>query len=151
MGIRWTKKEESVLLDNQNKSIDDLQKLLPGRTEESIRQRRNKLGLFVGYRKWTPIENEYLIKNYSLGNPDKMCVDLDRTWVAIKIQARKLDLLRDLDTYKTTTLGNLLDMSHDSLYWIGFILADGHIAALTGKFGAQRKICPSAALGYALL
>ena len=129
MNIPWTNEEETVLLNNPKMRISQLHKLIPNRTQSSIQQRRNKLGIFNKRRRWETNEINYLTEHYPLKEPNEMCVDLNRTWDAIKIQARKMGLFRDLDTYKTTTLGNLLDMSHESLYWIGFILADGHISA----------------------
>lgn len=60
---------------------------------------------------------------------------MNRSWDAIKIQAEKLNINRDHKFLRNSNLEKLLDESYNSLYIIGFILADGHIN--TKKFRLQ--------------
>ena len=78
---------------------------------------------------WT--EKEYIIlrENYNNNTIEELLVKLpNRTWEAIKIQASKLGLPRSLSFSRESKIENLLSGSLESFYWIGFILADGHIS-----------------------
>lgn len=64
----WTKKEDSIIIENYNKiPIDKIVNLLPNRTEYGIKVRARKLGIYSYlYDPWTEWENETLKENWKL-------------------------------------------------------------------------------------
>lgn len=78
-------------------------------------------------KKWTKEEITFLIENYENSNDDFLKNNLDRTWSSIKQQAIKQKIKR---YYRNDRLADMKLMLNDDVqtyYWIGFILADGHI------------------------
>lgn len=77
---------------------------------------------------WTKQEDDILYDNYyDLPTEELQQLLPCRTWNAIKLRARKLDLYRSLSLARKSNMKNLLSGSVTSFYWVGFILADGHI------------------------
>lgn len=78
---------------------------------------------------WTKSEDDILYKHYYELPKELLCGLLpNRTWSAIKLRARKLDLYRSLSFARNSNVKMLLSGSLISFYWVGFILADGHIS-----------------------
>jgi len=71
----------------------------------------------------------YLTVNYSKKSKNEMMSDLKLSWSYIQKLAHLFDIKREFnESIKSFNLKKLLDGSNESLYWIGFILADGHIS-----------------------
>lgn len=79
-------------------------------------------------KKWTKNEDDYLYKNYpTLPIKDIKNYFKDRSWAAIVIRASKLGIKRQDTEQRIGNIEKLLEDSSISYYWIGFIMADGHI------------------------
>jgi len=76
---------------------------------------------------WTKDEDFILINNYQLKSSEISKLLSNRTKAAINIRASKLGLKKICNEYKHSDLSVLLEDSLEAYYWIGFILADGHI------------------------
>jgi hypothetical protein len=73
--------------------------------------------------RWTESEINYLKNNYFSMKPAKISENLKISLVALYVKANKLKL----KTFRpNNNLEILLNMELQSLYWIGFIMADGH-------------------------
>ena len=71
----------------------------------------------------------YLIRNYSHKSKDEIISDLGLSWKYIQKMAHLFDIKREFnESTKSFSLSKLLDGSNISYYWIGFMLADGHIS-----------------------
>jgi len=77
---------------------------------------------------WTKKEDDILYNNY-YDLPLEQLQELlpNRTWTAIKLRARKLDLYRSFSHRRSSNVKNLISGSLIGFYWVGFILADGYI------------------------
>lgn len=79
--------------------------------------------------RWSNTEIDFLKNNYENADKQVLLGSLsNRTWDAIKLMARKQNLYRSRDFARKSKLNILLNESLTTYYWIGFILADGHIA-----------------------
>ena len=78
-------------------------------------------------RIWTIIEDEWLITNYYKTDKLEIISKLKRSWDAIKLRAAKLGLKRWAGFFRNSDVSKLLKDDILSYYWIGFLLADGHI------------------------
>jgi len=75
---------------------------------------------------WTSEEINALKLMYQFSSKQELCDALPhRTWVAIKHMGRKLGLFQLSQATSNGKLENLLTKSLISMYWIGFLLADG--------------------------
>lgn len=71
---------------------------------------------------------DYLIENYSKKSKEEIKNDLGLSWSYIQKMSHLLNIKRDFnESAKSFTLSKLLDGSNYSYYWLGFIIADGHI------------------------
>lgn len=71
---------------------------------------------------------DYLIENYSKKSKEEIKNDLGLSWSYIQKMAHLLNIKRDFnESVKSFSLSKLLNGSNESYYWIGFIIADGHI------------------------
>lgn len=78
--------------------------------------------------KWTQEEEKYLVENYSNGIREEILnFYKTRSWDSIKIHAQKLGIKRNYDQ-RQSDLSILLEDTNETYYWIGFLLADGHIS-----------------------
>jgi len=78
--------------------------------------------------KWTEDEDNFLKENYEKLNKDDLLTKLiNRTWDAIKLRAEKFKIKRYNNERRFIDLDVLLKDTNESYYWIGFIMADGHI------------------------
>jgi len=97
------------------------------KSQERKQNTSTKLG-GVRKLKWTDCEESFLRSMYSEADQnDLLTVCHGRSWVSIKLKARKLGLWRSHKFCRDSCCSILLDGSPSALYWIGFILADGHI------------------------
>lgn len=78
--------------------------------------------------KWTTEEDNILRNNYQLRKQDLLHLLPNRTPAAINIHASKLGLKKQHNEYVQSNLAILLEENPISYYWMGFILADGHIS-----------------------
>lgn len=84
--------------------------------------------------KWTKKENNLLRKVYPLGNKESICKALpNRSWEGIKIHAAILKIGMLHNPHVATQLGRLLEETHESYYWMGFIAADGCFSGKRGR------------------
>jgi hypothetical protein len=71
----------------------------------------------------------YITINYSKKSKNELMSELKLSWSYIQKLAHLFDIKREFnESNKSFDLKRLLDGSNESLYWIGFILADGHIS-----------------------
>jgi hypothetical protein len=71
----------------------------------------------------------YLTVNYSKKSKDELINELKLSWSYIQKLAHLFGIKREFnESNKSFNLKKLLDGSNESLYWIGFIIADGHIS-----------------------
>lgn len=77
-------------------------------------------------KKWTEKEINFLKINYSNLEKELLLINIKKSWNAIKLMAEKLGLKRNHDFKRNSNFNKLLDKSNESLYWLGFLLADGH-------------------------
>jgi hypothetical protein len=73
---------------------------------------------------WSEKEEKILLKNYPWYNKNIINLLPNRTWPAIKIRARQLNLSFDYGC-NAKQLENLLEETNEAYYWNGFLLADG--------------------------
>jgi hypothetical protein len=84
----WSKQEISILY--QGISVAEKAKLLPGRTEDSIRAKMSKMGL-VNRARWTEDEKTLIHKNFGIVSKEEMQNLLpNRTWESISTKASRL-------------------------------------------------------------
>lgn len=77
--------------------------------------------------RWDSQSLNYLTEHYyNIPNPE-LCFALGRTNTSILQKAQKLGLKKNPKLRRLSRCEVLLDGSSETLYWIGFILADGHI------------------------
>lgn len=78
---------------------------------------------------WNEHEDYYLTVHYAEEDKERILVNLpNRSWDAVKLRAAKLGLKRSHKFKRDSKLEVLLDGSFKSLYWVGFLLADGHFS-----------------------
>jgi len=68
----------------------------------------------------------YIEKNYFNANVKDLVSELDKSWNAIKLKAANLKLKRSAEFKRSSNLAILTNGSNESLYWLGFLLADGY-------------------------
>lgn len=76
---------------------------------------------------WTKEEDNLLITNYQLKRNDLLKLFPNRSYYAVNQRASKLNLRKERNEYCESNLDVLLEETHEAYYWIGFILADGHV------------------------
>ena len=77
--------------------------------------------------KWTEEEDRLLKENYQLKKKDLLKLIPNRSPAAVNIRASLLGLKKERNEYVESQCDVLLENTILSYYWIGFILADGHI------------------------
>lgn len=75
--------------------------------------------------KWTKAEDELLQQSYQLTKQELLDLFPIRNYNGIKQRAGKLGLKKERNEYVEGKLDILLDESHQTYYYIGFIFADG--------------------------
>lgn len=79
--------------------------------------------------RWSQEETAYLRRHYHLLPADQISFVLQRPWKAIIAKAGTLGLERRRGCPPRNNVRRLLQDDPVTFYWIGFILADGHITA----------------------
>lgn len=128
MLTRWTKIEDSYLIDNQNKRLKELSVEL-NRTVASIKGRKKILKLTIN-DKWGEDELKKLKSFYSNSSKETLLkLFPTRTWSGILGMAKKLKIDR-LEYYhnelKNHNLKVLLEDKKQTYYFIGLLMADGY-------------------------
>jgi hypothetical protein len=136
--MTWSEDEIEALNKYDNKK--DLIRILSNRSWESIRWKRRKLSLSKRKcLKWTEGEIDIIVKNYKNMVKETLLNLLpNRNWDSIKLKSATLNLNRSYDFIRKSNMSNLINDNLESFYWIGFILADGHI-----HDNSRIKICLS--------
>lgn len=124
----WSKEEEDVIKCNYP-NIHTIAEILQNRSVCAISQHINKMGMSLRNRRWTKEEDDIMRNDYHLTNTKELAKKLNRSASSVVLRARKLNLNKSNSIYRKTNCRKLLDGSLQSMYWIGFILADGHITA----------------------
>lgn len=126
--MRWSEIEIEIIKNNKIK--DDLLNLIPNRNWDSIRKKRKKIApdLVKECKKWTQKEIDIIIENYENLNKNKLMELLPgRSWDSIKLKSKSIGISRSNDFFRYSNMSVLLKDESQSFYWVGFILADGHI------------------------
>lgn len=126
--MKWSEDEIEILRKNHNKN--ELINLIIGRSWNSIRKKRKKVspGNLKKCTKWTKEEIDIIVENYEKSEKEKLINLLpNRSWDSIKLKANSLYLNRSFDFHRESNMNVLLENNLETFYWIGFILADGHI------------------------
>lgn len=81
-------------------------------------------------RRFDEKEIEYLKENYSILPKKELIEKLNRSWVSIQKKCHFLNLKRGFNesSIYSFSLEKLLNFDNESCYWLGFLLADGHIS-----------------------
>jgi hypothetical protein len=127
--MKWSSKEIEIIKKYDNK--EELLKLLPGRNWDSIRKFRYKIvpEQIKPCVKWSENELSIIKRNYeSMGKEELIQLLPDRSWDSIKLKSNKINIIRSNDCYRKSNMDILMEDKVESFYWIGFILADGHIS-----------------------
>jgi hypothetical protein len=127
--MKWTEKEIEFLKESHNKN--ELIYLIPGRTWESIRKKRRKVftKALETSKKWSEQEINIISDNYeNLDKETLMNLLPGRTWNSIKLKSNSIGKNRSFDFRRESNMKILIEDKLESFYWIGFILADGHIS-----------------------
>ena len=140
---RWTKEEESFLLNNYEKlSIKDLCDNLQSSVSR-IRYKAKKLNIFKPIKlKWAESEILQLKKHYNSSTPNEMEKVFNRSWLNIQQKARSLGINVKKELWNARISKSILDKklskykvnenffsvwSSDSAYVLGWYYSDGHL------------------------
>jgi hypothetical protein len=126
--MKWVDDEIEILKKYGTKN--ELLNLIPGRSWNSIRKKKKKVSpdSIKACKKWSNEEIKIITENYE--NLDKgtiMNLLPDRTWDSIKLKSNSIGINRSYDFLRESKMEILLEDKLEAFYWIGFILADGHI------------------------
>lgn len=129
----WTIEEINTLKENfPNGGIYKCVELLPNRTRKQIKAKIDALGIKSNhYTKWSPEENEKLKfawENYTM--EELLKTFPGRTYQQIELHAHWLGYHTETERKRKCDISflNLENLTKESLYWWGFIMADGHIS-----------------------
>ena len=76
---------------------------------------------------WTKKEEDTVVQHFAASPRAELLQMLPgRTYSAIKLRAGKLSVSRPHPDYRNGSLAPLLQTTPEALYWMGFLLADGH-------------------------
>ena len=134
MGKRtWTDEEKQILYENfPEGGIYKCIELLPGKTRKQIKAKIDALHIKSNhYDRWTPEENVKLKEaweTYSM--EDLLKAFPGRTYQKIELHAHWLGYHAKVDRSRKCDLSflDLNALTKESLYWWGFIMADGHLS-----------------------
>ncbi len=134
MGKRtWTDEEKQILYENfPEGGIYKCIELLPGKTRKQIKAKIDALHIKSNhYDRWTAEENAKLKEaweTYSM--EDLLKAFPGRTYQKIELHAHWLGYRAKIDRSRKCDLSflDLNALTKESLYWWGFIMADGHLS-----------------------
>ena len=133
MGKRtWTDEDLKVLYDNfPEGGIYKCIELLPHKTRKQIKAKIDALHIKSNhYDKWTDEENAKLKDAWGSYTMEELLATFPgRTYQKILLHANQLGYRSEINRKRKTNLNFLeLDrLTKESLYWWGFLMADGHI------------------------
>ena len=127
--MKWTNEEVEIIKKYDDR--DELLRLLPNRNWDSIRKYRYNIvpNKIKKCEKWSSYEISIIVDNYVNMSKDEL-LDLlpNRSWDSIKLKSNRIDIFRGHDFKRNSNMNILMYDELDTFYWIGFILADGHIS-----------------------
>jgi hypothetical protein len=132
----WTKDEDEFL--QREFATADRKHLETelARTWSSIEHHAHRLGLSRDDT-WTNAELHLLQELYETASKETLLQRFPRrSWSGIVNQGKKLKISSRRHRRKSD-VSKLLDSSHESLYWIGFLLADGHFNTRIGEYAIE--------------
>ena len=127
--MKWTNEEVEIIKKYDDR--DELLRLLPNRNWDSIRKYRYNIvpNKIKKCEKWSSYEISIIVDNYVNMSKDELLELLpNRSWDSIKLKSNRIDIFRGHDFKRNSNMNILMYDKLDSFYWIGFILADGHIS-----------------------
>lgn len=105
-------------------------------SREQIKGRARRLGLkgridgITRYSIWTEEEIRLLRKIYATSTRDDLLKAFPRfEHLQIESKANKCGLVKNRDMFVLGRVSKLLDGTFEAMYWLGFLLADGHFSA----------------------
>lgn len=127
----WSLQEDEYIINNNNLPIKTLSSAL-SRSIDAVKCRKKFLGVTQKHhaRIWTQDEESFLKKNY-INLSESTISDLMGISINdIKYKKATLGLQKNVKrvSYESVNMGILLNDSLLSYYWLGFILADGHLS-----------------------
>ena len=93
---KWTKEELDILRDNKDLSMDELVKLIPNHTRESIYHKRTTLGITKKYNYWTTEEIRLLKEHMTATRKELIKLLPNHSYDAIMMRASKLGLKKEV-------------------------------------------------------
>ena len=127
--MKWSEEEMEIIKKYDNK--EDFIKFLPSRSWDSIKKFRKKISpeKIKSCIKWSEYEISFLKDNYeNMVKEDLIKFLPGRSWDSIKLKSNSIDISRSHDFTRKSNMYILMEDELESFYWIGFILADGHIS-----------------------
>lgn len=135
----WTPEEHTYLRDNYSSaSKKDVMETL-NRSWPSIEHCALRLGLCRS-NDWSNSELDILVTMYSTCTKEELLLAFpNRTWSSI-LNVSKKSSLRSRRQHRKSRMDVLLSDSHESFYWLGFLLADGHFGTTAGNYFVEVAI-----------
>ena len=129
---KWSEEEIRILYENfPNEGIYKCIELLPNRNRTQIKAKIDSLHIKSNHRKkWTNEENEKLKIAWETYSMEDLLNEFpDRTYQEIQLHANWLGYHSKTNRKRKCNLEflDLDNLKKESLYWWGFIMADGHI------------------------
>lgn len=134
----WTEEEINILNQHYKiQSVEFLQRLLPGRTANSIKIKSNRIGLVKDYW-WSEYEKEFLKLNYIKYGQAYCSKSLGRSIKSINKQVNTLELgghrttgfncrIKHVSSYKVDAEKFINIITPEVSYILGLLYADGNI------------------------
>ena len=124
MTIRWT--QEEIIKLKEMYASTPTKELIPlfGKSKDSITHKARSLNLTKDIH-WTPEEDDKLRELYVKHDMHFLMQYLNLSYDAIVQRASTLKIKKGFDFHRHSDLSVLLNDSLVTMYWIGFLLADG--------------------------
>lgn len=126
----WTEKEIEILKENYlDYTVKELkEKFFPNRTEGAIKKQKDKHGLKKN-RTWTPEEIELLKHHWVNSDMETLLAAFPgRNYNSLMCKAGQLKIKSETRRNRIGSLDFLDNLTPQSSYWWGFIMADGHLS-----------------------
>lgn len=132
MSIRWT--QEEIVKLKELYSYTPTKELIPlfGKSKDSICHKAKSLNLRKDIY-WTPEEDSKLTELYAHHDAMFLMRYFNISYDSLSQRASTLGLKKGFDFHRHSDLSVLLDGSLTTLYWIGFLLADGTFPNTNGN------------------
>lgn len=148
MKIKWTSQDIDKLISVYPIAThNEIAELFPNRTFLAIRKQAKKLGIkaniknrFSHLRKFTDDEIKYICDNYYNTNVNEIANTLNKSVFSIRNKVRELSLTAT-DRRRYWVNDNFFDEQNEcSMYWLGFIAADGCVKPYDNAITIQLSI-----------